>query len=93
MVYPKYFKSTDSQRPIIFCPVDITVTAEPNEPTAEVSWAKPFASDNSRWVEVETNFDPGSSFPAGETTEVVYTARDRSGNEKSCSFLVIVMGK
>ncbi|XP_072046493.1 uncharacterized protein [Amphiura filiformis] len=83
---------TDTEPPIIFCPVDITVQVAPAASTAEVTWSRPFASDNSRWIsDRETNHDPGSRFAAGETTQVVYRVYDRSGNEATCSFLVTVI--
>ncbi|XP_072033144.1 uncharacterized protein [Amphiura filiformis] len=37
----------DDTPPIIFCPDDITVLGAPKQSTAEVTWSRPFASDNS----------------------------------------------
>lgn len=54
-----------------------------------LNWTPPVASDNCGLVNLTTNFDPGFSFPTGDTM-VVYTATDQSGNTATCSFRVVV---
>ena len=87
------FSIIDTQPPLIFCPVDITVNAVAWESSAVVSWERPFATDNSRFLyPLVTNYEQGSRFPVGET-KVTYTASDKSNNTASCSFIVTVIGK
>ena len=54
-----------------------------------IVWDEPIFSDNSgRPTTVERSHDPGR-FPLGET-EVIYTATDESGNNKTCTIVIRV---
>jgi acyl dehydratase len=74
----------DNENPVITgCPSDIIACSDQG-----VSWAPPGASDNCSVV-LTSNYSPGYTFPAGNTT-VVYTATDPAGNTATCSFIVTV---
>lgn len=79
---------TDNIVPVFTgCPTDIIVPATANC-KATATWTAPVASDNCTMT-VTSSHNPGDEFSAGITT-VTYTARDASGNEATCSFLVTV---
>ncbi len=60
---------------------------------ASVTWDEPTAySPCGGNVSMTSNYSPGDVFPLG-TTDVVYIARDESGNESRCSFKVVVKEK
>ena len=48
--------------------------------------------DNSGFVTLTSNYQPGDVFPIGKT-EVVYSAIDPSGNSATASFVVTVAGR
>lgn len=81
----------DEEAPEITCPGDITVSNDPGECGALVSFADATAIDNCNLASVVQTDGPasGSVFPVG-TTAVEYTAEDVMGNTASCSFNVIV---
>jgi hypothetical protein len=80
----------DTEAPVINdCPTNITVSNDSGSCGAVVDWTPPSGSDNSGSVTLATNFEPGSSFPIGNTV-VTYTATDPSGNSATCSFEVKV---
>lgn len=63
--------------------------------TTLVNWTEPVAMDNSN-LEPNITVDPSEISPPhifNETTLVVYTATDASGNKDECSFKVILEGK
>ena len=76
------------------CPSDIRASIGINS-TALVNWTEPIALDNSNLAPQVTVAPSGITPPHifNETTVVVYTAKDASGNEKRCSFRVLVEGK
>jgi hypothetical protein len=83
-------ESADNEKPVISdCPIDITVSTDPNNCNALVNWTAPSATDNSGSVTLTSNFEPGSIFPVG-ITQVIYTATDVAGNQSICSFKVTV---
>ncbi|MCS4435325.1 choice-of-anchor tandem repeat GloVer-containing protein [Aquiflexum gelatinilyticum] len=83
-------EDADAVDPIINnCPTDITVSNDPGDCSAAVSWTAPTANDNSGSVDLVSNFEPGAVFPVG-TTKVTYTATDAAGNQVTCSFDVTV---
>ncbi len=69
-------------------PSTIELTAN-NNCIAVATWSLPNATDNCEVVEFSSNRESGSAFPL-DTTEVIYTARDNSGNTSESSFKVIV---
>ncbi|XP_038068280.1 mucin-3A-like isoform X2 [Patiria miniata] len=82
----------DNEQPsIISFPSDITVTVPFGVSSTPVNWSPPISTDNSGTVNVNTNKEPGSSFPAGQTTEVTYTFSDPNGNSVMRSFDVNVV--
>ncbi|XP_070543802.1 hyalin-like [Ptychodera flava] len=81
----------DTENPHIICPPDATVTASLGNPTTQVIWPMPKASDNSGTVQVLGSHEPGDNFNIGVTV-VHYEASDLSGNTASCSFIVTAKG-
>ncbi|XP_072172386.1 uncharacterized protein [Diadema setosum] len=83
-------EETDSIPPVIEnCPNTIVVSAGETGTTATATWTEPTATDNSGTVSVSNNYNPGQSFPVGDTT-VVYTFTDDAGNQNTCTFSVTV---
>ena len=76
------------------CPADVTETAAPGQNSATVSWSAPSASTtcDPNTVSLTQTAGPasGSSFTAGTTTTIEYTATDDCGNQEVCSFTVTV---
>ncbi|XP_033625680.1 serine-rich adhesin for platelets-like [Asterias rubens] len=85
--------STDTTAPFISgCPFGPTVNAPTGSSSATVTWSEPTATDNSgQQPTLSRTHTPGSSFTVGYTA-VVYTFRDATGNQASCTFLVHVIG-
>ena len=78
----------DDENPVVTCPADITVSNDPGDCGAIVSFT-PTVTDNcpgSTFVAVPAS---GSFFPIG-TTLVTVTGTDASGNISTCTFNVIV---
>ena len=59
--------------------------------TPIVTWTSPTASDNSGSVTLTSNYDPGDTFPIGETV-VRYNATDPDSNAAMSSFTVTIRG-
>ena len=81
------FINPDDQSPTLQCPVSVT-SLTPTV-TFEVT-----VTDNADPSPVVTYspLGPGDEFPVGETTEVLVTATDASGNIATCSISVTVEG-
>ncbi len=81
----------DEEAPEITCPGDITVSNDPDECSAVVTFADATATDNCSLATVIQTDGPasGSTFPVGSTS-VEYTATDDEGNSVTCTFNVIV---
>ncbi|XP_071961171.1 uncharacterized protein [Antedon mediterranea] len=74
------------------CPADQTIEAEFGSETASATWTPPTATDNSNTSPtLSVTKEPGSDFDIG-ITDVVYIARDSSGNTGSCQFKITVTG-
>lgn len=76
------------------CPSDIRASMSVNS-SALVNWTVPVAMDNSD-LEPNITVVPLGIIPPynfNNTTVVVYTATDASGNKDVCSFKVILEGK
>lgn len=74
---------------VVSCPNDITVSAKGNCESL-ANWEIPEFTDNCDIdLSITSSHNPREIFPLG-TTLVTYTAIDDAGNEKSCSFNVIV---
>ena len=67
----------DTQPPTITCPANITVSTDPNQCSAVVSYKVPTPSDNCPGATVTCVPASGSTFPKGTTT-VTCTATDSS---------------
>ncbi|XP_011664663.2 hyalin [Strongylocentrotus purpuratus] len=84
----------DAEPPTITgCPDDIIAYALPQRTQTPVSWTtEATATDNSGSVTVFSNPESGSLFTVGQSTQVLYSARDPSLNEAGnpCSFTVTV---
>lgn len=78
----------DNQAPSISCPSNISVSNDPGQCGAAVSYSAT-ASDNCPGVNVAVSPASGSFFAIGTTT-VNATAVDASGNTSACSFMVTV---
>ncbi|XP_072169503.1 uncharacterized protein [Diadema setosum] len=80
----------DAVPPVINgCPDDIFETLPSGSQSLSITWTPPVATDNSGFVNLESNFNPGALFSPGQTS-VVYTATDNSGLETTCTFSVFV---
>jgi len=84
---------TDSTSPAISgCPSDVTVNTGAGNAVCghTATWVAPSASDNCGVASFTSNYQPGSTFPVGDTT-VTYTAMDAAGLSATCSFKVHVI--
>jgi hypothetical protein len=93
----------DTTPPTIICPPNKTVSTDPNQCSAVVTYAAPTVTDNcpcsgagsAKMSAVQTSCAPvcnppsGATFPKGTTT-VACSVSDASGNQNSCSFSVTV---
>ncbi|SFT63392.1 gliding motility-associated C-terminal domain-containing protein [Lishizhenia tianjinensis] len=79
----------DASVPEIVCPADITVSSDPSECGAIVTWTAPVTYDNCNVATVTSNYDSGDFFGVGTTT-VTYTVTDVNGLTTNCSFTVTV---
>lgn len=80
--------SGESENPVIVCPENLTVEAEPGSCSRDVTYTVS-ATDNEPGVTVVCNPPSGSSFPVGITT-VQCVATDAVGNRSTCDFDVTV---
>ena len=73
------------------CPLNaIQATAPTESNSTTASWTEPTATDDSGMAPTRSrSHAPGQSFPVG-TTLVTYRFTDRSGNNGTCRFQVIV---
>ncbi len=78
----------DNERPVLACPSNILLTADPGLCGATASYSLN-ASDNCSGVTISTSLPSGSFVPIGMTT-VTAIAVDASGNADTCSFTVQV---
>ncbi|OXB06019.1 hypothetical protein B0A72_08415 [Flavobacterium pectinovorum] len=82
-------KVSDTQKPTITCPSNVTAVADANSCAATgVVLGTPTTTDNCTGTITVTNNAP-SSFPIGITT-VTWTAKDASGNTQTCTQTVTV---
>ncbi len=79
---------TDSEKPIISCPADITIHTDAGQCTSTESIGLATATDNCTATPIITN-DAPTSFPAGNTT-VTWTAKDAVGSTSTCTQIVTV---
>ena len=70
---------------------DIEKNTDETLSTAVVTWTSPTASDNSGSVTLTSNYEPGDTFPIGETV-VRYNATDPDSNKAMTSFKVTITG-
>jgi hypothetical protein len=74
--------------PTITCPADVIVEATGPE-GAPATWPPATVTDSSSSPEITYSHPIGSTFALGSTT-VTATAEDASGNEVTCTFVVVV---
>ena len=75
------------------CPLDIAIGLEEGG-RADANWTIPVVSDNSR-TDPKVTVSPKGIHPPysfHQTTKVIYTAVDSSGNVAKCSFKITVEG-
>ncbi|XP_072024993.1 hyalin-like [Amphiura filiformis] len=86
----------DLEQPAISCPDNIEEMARYGQNVASISWSMPSVSDNSGGesiiLQLTEGQEPGSDFVIGNHS-VTYLATDEAGNENSCTFIVLVVGK
>ncbi|MGB0136612.1 MAG: HYR domain-containing protein [Flavobacteriales bacterium] len=85
---------TDDQAPVVTCPADITVDADPGACAALVNFAPATAADNCSVDTIENDFngsaDASGTYPVGTTT-ITWTATDIHGNTHTCQQNVTVV--
>ncbi|MBK7761813.1 MAG: HYR domain-containing protein [Bacteroidetes bacterium] len=82
---------TDNELPTIACPANISVSNDPGNCSAVVSYTAPVGTDNcpgSATVQI-AGLASGATFPIGTTTNT-FKVTDASGNTATCSFIVTV---
>ena len=80
---------TDTEKPTVQCPSDITVSGNAGLNGAIVTYTI-VSADNCGTPSVTTSVASGSYFPMG-TTPVTITVTDAAGNQVTCSFTVTVL--
>ncbi len=80
----------DEESPVISDLQDIESPNDPGECGAIIEWPEPESKDNCGPPSLESNYQPGGTFPVGET-DVFYTATDVSGNQGEGGFTVTVL--
>ncbi|XP_071824182.1 hyalin-like [Apostichopus japonicus] len=84
------FGLVDMTPPVVSnCPDTVSVSVPFGTQNTPISWIAPTATDDSGNVNVVPSHNSGFSFPIGLSV-VTYTFADRTGNEASCTFLIIV---
>ena len=89
-----FFFFADVAPPVFLsCPSDIRVNLGTNS-SVLVNWTIPVAVDNSNIAPQISVSPPGVAPPYSfyNNTNIVYTAKDPSGNERKCSFRVLLEG-
>lgn len=85
----------DTIAPVIDCPSNIFVLADPVTCSAFVNIPTPTGTDNcSAGIAILTNSLTGSADPSGmysDTTEISWYGEDSFGNIDTCSYLIIIM--
>jgi len=79
----------DTEAPDPGCPSDIDIFANVYECSAIVEWELDTTDNCPGPLSIESNYEPGDTFPLGTTT-VVYNVTDVAGNSASCSFDITV---
>ncbi len=79
---------TDDSDPNIECPVDITISGQP-DCSVIVEWDDPVSLDNCEIASTNSSHNSGDFFELGVTT-VTYTVLDNCGNSAQCSFTVTI---
>jgi hypothetical protein len=84
-------ENTDTEKPIITCPTDITQNVDSGKCGAIITFTDATATDNfgSVTVKLISNLPSGSEFPVGTST-VIFEAKDSAGNTSECSFQITV---
>ncbi|MCH8028008.1 MAG: HYR domain-containing protein [candidate division Zixibacteria bacterium] len=80
--------ANDNTPPIIVCPADITVSNDPGQCSAVVTYSAT-ATDNCSETSISCSPPSGSVFPVGTTT-VTCIATDDAGNADTCTFDITV---
>ena len=85
-----FFFPADTTPPSLTCPATVIAMVELGVASTVVTFGSPVVTDNSGTASlVSVTPASGTFFQVGSTT-VTFRYRDPSGNEASCSFLVVV---
>ncbi|MFN8395281.1 MAG: HYR domain-containing protein [Bacteroidia bacterium] len=81
----------DNEAPVINCPANISVSANPGGCGANVNFVAPVGTDNCPFSSTTqiAGLGNGAFFPVGSTVQT-FRATDASGNTSTCSFTVTV---
>ena len=93
-IFHSFFSVADVVAPVFLsCPSDIRANLGINS-SVLVNWTIPVAVDNSNMAPQISVSPPGVAPPYTfyNNTNVVYTAKDPSGNKRKCSFKVLLEG-
>lgn len=81
----------DTEKPVVVCPADIIIDADPSTCSAVVNFdIESFDNCQTQTVEQVSGLPSGSVFPVGTITNT-FIATDAVGNKDTCSFDVIVL--
>jgi hypothetical protein len=80
---------TDTESPVITCPANVVLTADPGTCTRSNVTFVVTATDNCTVTNLVSSPTSGSTFPIGVTT-VTSTATDSRGNSSQCTFTVTI---
>ncbi|KAK8726504.1 hypothetical protein OTU49_010282 [Cherax quadricarinatus] len=86
-------KCVDVTPPVLQCPANVTLTTDPHESFAMVTWDAPFVKDNSK-AKVWLTTIPATTQPMKlniGTHTITYVAKDKLGNKASCQFSITVV--
>ena len=87
----KFIPVDEGAPTIVNCSDNINHYVAPGATEATVDWTAPTALPGS--ATLTTDYEPGSSFNAGTSTLVNYTAIDDIGRTATCTFTVAVIGE
>lgn len=79
----------DTLAPVITCPNNINITITSNSTCMPVKWSEPLVTDNCSTPTLTSTLHSDTCLAKG-VYDIVYTAKDTSGNKATCKFTVTV---